>query len=212
MKRKKGLIFDLDGTLVDSMGHLTSLAARIMEKHFGLRVAEASKLYQKTSGLPFFEQLHFIYPLETEKNKTASEEFEEEKRKTYFEEKPYPDTLETLEWLKAKGYKIAISSNSDDELVQVLAKKLGLVFDWASGYRSQFPKGKPHFDAIIKAWKTPPSELIFIGDSLKDGEKAADTTIDFIGKTGTFLHSDFKKNFPQAPIIKDLQDLKRILG
>lgn len=192
------------------MERLTEIASKVMAKYFGISKEDGKRLYQATSGLPFSEQLQTLYPNLTKKNIKAAKTFEKQKRKSYFQEPLFKDAMETIQYLKEKGYTIVISSNSDHELVEKFVKQLGLPCDLALGCKENFKKGLPHFAYIFNHFKINNKSTVFIGDSIKDGEKAKECDVDFIAKEGLFLASDFKKSFPTAPVISALAELKEI--
>lgn len=210
--KKKALIFDFDGTVVDSMTRLTDVAATVMSRYFSLPIAEAKRLYQLTSGLPFNEQLSTLYPGNPD-NEKAADTFESTKRIHYFEEPLFEDALETLIHLKEKGYFLAVSSSNDQHLVEAFVKQKNLPFDVALGWTSAtFGKGKPHFQYLQKQNAFADSDMVFIGDSLKDAERALDCGIDFIGKTGMFDQKEFLAQFPQITTISALSELKELFS
>lgn len=214
MKRlptKKVICFDFDGTLVDSMERLTRIAEEVMSTFFEISQQEARRLYTETSGLPFPQQLESLYPKESKKRGLAAALFEEKKRANYMEEPAYPDTHSTLDYLRNKKYRIVISSNSEQDLVTRLVEKLDLKPDLAFGFQPPMEKGRPHFQKMMQRFQVSESDLVFVGDSLKDGDRAQENGIDFIGKTGTFLREDFEKRFPGTQVIATLAELKKIL-
>lgn len=207
---KKIIVFDFDGTLVDSMGHLAAIASEVMSAHFEVSPQEAKKLYQQTSGLPFFQQLGVLYPDQQETNTLAAADFERKKRENYFKETSFPDTMETILYLKEKGYTVIISSNSAQELVDRFVAQLNIPCDLALGYKENFSKGLKHFLYIMERWGGSPTEMVFVGDSIKDGEWAFESGIDFIAKAGTFSKKQFEDRFPGIPIISRLAELREM--
>lgn len=210
MTEKRVFIFDFDGTLVNSMERLTRIAQEVMSEHFGITQRKARRLYQLTSGLPFSEQLTTLYPQAGTKKTRAARAFEKKKRESYFLEPPFPDTHETIRYLKEKGYTVVISSNSEQDLVERLVEQLGIPCDMALGFKGNFSKGLPHFLHILAEVGTHPTEMVFIGDSLKDGERAFESGIDFIAIEGMFSRKEFQKRFPGIPIISKLAELKEM--
>ena len=207
---KKALLFDFDGTIVDSMTRLTDVAAEVMSQHFGLTPQEARRLYLLTYGLPFNEQVESLYPAHP-KRRTAVREFESTKRDRYFSEPLFKDAMETLQDLKRKNYFLAVSSSNLQELVEAFVIQKNLPFDVALGWKSaEFGKGAPHFQYVQKEFGFKSEEMIFIGDSLKDAERALSCQIDFIGKAGTFTKKQFLGTYPNVNIISNLTELTKL--
>lgn len=207
--KKKVVVFDFDGTIVDSMESFADIAAEVMPKYLPIDWVTARRRYLETSGLPFFQQLEVIFP-KNPANKKVADEFEKKKLENYFEKPLYGDAADTLEHLRQKGIKIAVSSNNFQELVDRFVGQTGIAFDMVLGFRPDFAKGKDHFDHIIRETGCKAEEVAFVGDSLKDGERAAGSGIDFIGKEGIFSKREFKNQFPDAKVISSLSDLKRM--
>ncbi|OGQ08116.1 MAG: hypothetical protein A3G32_08190 [Deltaproteobacteria bacterium RIFCSPLOWO2_12_FULL_40_28] len=192
MAEKPVLIFDFDGTLVNSMGSFASLAAHLMGDYYGTKLEWAKKQYQLTSGLPFCEQLERIFPKHP-LNFLISLIFEEYKKAFYKTYPFFPDVQEALENLKKNGYRLVVSSNNKESLIrQKLVNHLSF-FDLILGYRTGFSKGPQHFNHIQNQLACNTNEMIFIGDSLHDGAMAKKCNIPFIARIGTFSSSTFKK-------------------
>ncbi len=74
MDKVKLVVFDLDGTLVDTMGSFANHAATLMERHYGLLHETGYSQYMKTSGLPFKQQLEVLFP-RNHKNASVAHQF-----------------------------------------------------------------------------------------------------------------------------------------
>ncbi len=204
---KKLIAFDFDGTLVDSMETFADIAATVMKQIYGTEFQTARQQYIETSGLPFFQQLEQIHPGH-EDNKTASDLFESRKVVGYFDQKPYADVPATLEGLKEKNIMTAVCSNNFQELVDRYIDKNNLKLDFTLGFRDEhFCKGEGHFNYLMNEAGLTKDEILFVGDSLKDAERAFDFGINFVGKTGLFSNNDFTNHNPKTIVINHLSEL-----
>lgn len=210
LKNKKLCVFDFDGTLVRSMEAFADVAAGLIHDGYGLPYAEARARYLETSGLPFVEQLESMYPGDA-RNPQTVEAFEKNKLKDYFTAPFEEGAEETIAYLRYKGIKVAISSNNHQEVLERFLDNADVRFDAVLGYRDNFSKGPKHFQHLSRQLKIAGDLMIFIGDSLKDAEKAKDHGIDFVAKAGTFSKQTFQDTFPGVPVIKSLKDLKTLL-
>lgn len=207
--KTKVVVFDFDGTLVNSMEAFADIAARVMPKYLPIDSKAARQSYLETSGIPFFEQLEVMFPKHPA-NKKAAEEFEKIKLENYFEEPLFDDVKETIEYLKKTGTKVAVSSNNFQELVDKFVGQTGIKFDMVLGFKDNFAKGNDHFAHIEKTLGVNKADITFVGDSIKDGERAGSYGVSFIAKEGTFNKKEFAQSFPKAKVIKNLSDLKKM--
>lgn len=204
----KFVVFDLDGTLVDSMGGFTRLAQEVLSRYFPISFEEAGQAYRRTSGLPFEFQVQELFPGHI-KTKEAVDEFETRK-KTNYDEKPFfPDVRPTLFELRKRGIAFAVSSNNFAENVSRKMQALGIDFDEILGYRPGFFKGKDHFDFLKTKYKLKSPQILFAGDSLHDAKKSFENQISFVARLGTFTLQDFEKSgWPFYPVKGFLEMLK----
>ncbi|MGI0131139.1 MAG: HAD family hydrolase, partial [Thermoplasmata archaeon] len=56
------VVFDLDGTILDDLGLISTVAGDVMQKAFGTPADEARIHYLATTGMPFEAQLAQLYP------------------------------------------------------------------------------------------------------------------------------------------------------
>jgi len=183
-------IFDFDGTVVDSMGHIADVAVEMMTECYDISEKEAREKFVKTSGIPFFRQLEVLFPSDS-RNKEVAQKFEDKKQFYFLDEPLYPDTRLILEHLKNWGYISAVSSSNLQEIIDKYLKQKNVEFDEVLGFRKGFEKGKAHFDFLKEKYALKKSEMLFVGDSLNDARRASEYGIDFIGRIGTFSEEDF---------------------
>lgn len=206
---QKVFVFDFDGTIVDSMSAFADIAAAVMPRRLPINSTAARRLYLETSGIPFFQQLEVLFPGDPA-NKDTAEEFEKAKLEGYFREPLFDDAKDTIDHLRYSGIRTVVSSNNFQNLVDQYLEKNHIQFDMVLGFKENFSKGTDHFKHIEKMWNVDKNSVTYVGDSIKDGERATEYGISFIGKEGTFTRNDFLNSFPNAKVITNLSELKMI--
>ena len=208
----RAVLFDLDGTLIDTMGGFADLAAEIMAARHGLPLAHARARYMETSGIPFRQQLEVIVPAHAE-NDAASDEFEQRKRAVCDAATMTAETVAALEAMRRLGIKLVVSSNSAQHFVDEFAARESFVFDLVLGFdpAASLAKGRPHLDHACARLGIRPEETVFCGDSLKDGVLARECEIAFVGRLGTFTREEFRRWDAHAIVVEDVAALAQLL-
>lgn len=169
----KAVLFDLDGTLVNSLEDLAT-SCNIALEHFGFKTHETEKYkYFVGNGMP--NLIERILPEDKRDSETHKKVFDVfyEHYSQHFADKtvPYEGIPELLGALKKKGLKIAIISNKKHEMTLEVVKKLfGDVFDEVFGKMEGFPI-KPDVRLTFKLMEklgVKPDECVLVGDSGMD--------------------------------------------
>jgi phosphoglycolate phosphatase-like HAD superfamily hydrolase len=202
----KVLLCDLDGTLIDSMPSLATLATEVIEARYGMPRVLARELYLATCGLPFVKQLEEMFPGDP-RNAAASTEFEARKPALCGSIGMSADTQRALEQLRKLGIRIGVSSNNGIENVGAFARNSSFAFDLVLGYGDGSAKGQPHLDAASRAFSVGRQEMLFVGDSLHDGEIAEREGVPFVGLATTFSLERFMLRFPLFPVVRKFSAL-----
>jgi phosphoglycolate phosphatase-like HAD superfamily hydrolase len=202
----RALLCDLDGTLIDSMPTLADLATDVMEATYGTPRLLARELYLATCGLPFVKQLEEIYPGDP-RNAGASDTFEGRKPERCDQIRMPAETRRALERMRSFGVKIAVSSNNGLANVATFARNAAFPFDLVLGFGDGLAKGRPHLDATTRAFGVGRQEMLFVGDSLHDGEIAEREGIPFVGVATTFSPERFSLRFPRVPVLRKFSSL-----
>lgn len=205
----KVLLCDLDGTLIDSMPTLAEIAAEVMDEVYGTPGVLARELYLATCGLPFAAQLEEIYPGDS-RNAGASDTFESRKPARCNTIAMPVETRRALEAMRAAGAKIVVSSNNGVENVQTFARASRFEFDLTLGFGGGLAKGRPHFDATSRFFGIDRQEMLFVGDSLHDGEIAEREGVPFVALSTTFSPERFMLRFPHVPVIRRFSALPEL--
>ena len=167
----KAVLFDLDGTLVNSLFDLGASTNYALEKMgFPTHETEKYKYFVGDGMAKLIERALPESKRDKETIKTTLDIFMEHYRAHYVDETvPYDGILELLD--KLTGVKKAVISNKADEMVIPLTKKLlGDRFDIVCGKREGYPtKPDPTLTLeIIEKLGVAPHECIFVGDSGMD--------------------------------------------
>ncbi|MBD3191487.1 MAG: HAD hydrolase-like protein [Candidatus Heimdallarchaeota archaeon] len=206
----KLITLDFDGTTANTMPTLEQIAVRLMTNHYSLEKAEAVEKYRMTTGLPFEQQIELLFP-EEEQNQTVIAQFEKEKIERIFDLPLFPDAKETINYLQNHNFLVAISSSTFQATIEEYCRLKGLEVDQILGYAKGFEKGKDHFDFLMKKFNLTPEEIIYVGDSLKDCERAQGSNILFIAKIGMFSKEQFDSISESKLAIYSLSELKDLV-
>lgn len=211
MKGIRVLVLDFDGTVADTMTYLTELAAGLLVARYGMDREEARRAYVDTTGLPFVQQMEILYPGD-DRNAETVRLFESDKRESMGRFDLFPDVGSTVAALRGAGIKVCVSSGNFADLILDFMAPRDLEVDLVMGFRPGFEKGRDHFEYAMREFGSDPGSTVFVGDSIKDGERAEEAGIGFIGKTGLVTGEEFRARFRQIPVISALGELQHILG
>ena len=194
---KKAVIFDLDGTLLNTLDDLADSTNYALSKFgYPTRTIEGvrqfvgngvAKLIERAipegKNNPNFEKCLAIFKenyAQNMYNKTA----------------PYNGIIEMLSNLKSKGIKIAVVSNKFDLAVKELCKKYFEGFiDFAAGENeAQGIKKKPAPDTVLSVlneFNFAPEDAVYVGDSDVDIMTAKNSKMPCISVTWGFRDKKF---------------------
>jgi len=166
----KLVLFDLDGTIIDTMGHYARIASKLIAETLqSITPKEALERYLETSGRSFRDQLRLIGVPEDKVEELAAR-FEEEKKRLLQSVKPNPLVVERIKRLRRAGLKTALSTNNECSVVERL-DWLSTLFDVILCHDPARGDGKgdPHLRRLLeKGYRR--CEIVFVGDSDYDLE------------------------------------------
>jgi phosphoglycolate phosphatase len=194
MRKYDTVIFDLDGTLLDTLEDLTD-SVNYAIRLYGYPSRTITEM-RDFVGNGIARMLELSIP-----GGTQNPNFEkcvEHFRRHYASNmqsktKPYDGILALLRELAGKEYKMAVVSNKPDPAVKALCRYyFGDLIGAAVGESERISK-KPAPDAVLevlKALESSPDSAIYVGDSEVDARTAKNTRLPFVGVTWGFRGRD----------------------
>lgn len=165
-----GVIFDLDGVLVNSSAlHFQSW--QIVGAERGFTMTEA--LFRETFGMPnpqIFVRL-FGKPLPDEEARALSEHKEAVYRKLAAGRlRPLPGAIALLQALRADGFRLALGSSTPLSNIRVVLRAIGAEeYFHAIVCADDITHGKPHPEVFLKAAErigVPPRRCVVVEDAV----------------------------------------------
>lgn len=183
----KLIIFDLDGTLLDTIDDLAnSVNFALKQYNFPIHPIEA---YRFMVGNGVNKLLERALP-EEHRNADVVSMVKQEFIKHYFAHsdaftKPYQGVSKLLNKLQSDGFQLAIASNKVHVATAELAKRFfpEIKFIKVLGQRDGFPT-KPYpaiLEEIIASAGVSKEKVLYVGDSGVDVATAMNANVDFVG-------------------------------
>ena len=213
----KCLIFDLDGTLLDSLQGILD-AANLSFKEMGFdiqRTYEEGKHFIGAGAIEFAKRAMKGTNIPLDKEREVMERFLVNYQIIQSKQtKPFPGIVEMLKTFQDKGYYLAIASNKPQILLDPIVKQLfpDIKFAATLGQRTNTPeKPNPHIIfEIMNICKVEAKDCLYIGDSEYDYKTAHNAGIDcVIGKYGFGFYDEpwIKKCTYVVESVKELENL-----
>jgi len=191
----KAVIFDLDGTLLDTINDLADSMNSVLEHfNFPIHDTEAYK-YFVGNGMRKLVERAFPETERTEENlKRGHAALLEEYNKRWDNKtRPYDGIPELLDALLEKGIKVAVLSNKAHEFTKLVVEKfLGKwKFDAVLGERNGLVKPDPTGALeIAKQLGVETSECLYLGDTAVDMKTATSAGMHAVGVLWGFRKAD----------------------
>lgn len=212
----KGIIFDLDGTLVNSLEDIADSMNKVLQDLD--YPTHSYDVFQYFIGSGLRNTVTKALP----PSNNSDEQIEicfERMVKGYSESctlktKPYEGIIELLDYLASRNIKLAVFSNKADELTQrITAEIFPDYFNTAVGLSVESLK-KPNPSKaleISKKWGLEPEEIIFIGDSDIDMQTAVNANMFPVGVTWGYRTEEELKTSGAKLVIHNPLELLEIL-
>jgi len=212
---KKLVLFDLDGTLIDTIGDLGEAVNHAM----GLRgyPFHSTEEYKRMVGHGVRNLVRQAMPVENRDDEALVDSCLADFKRYYSDHidvltRPYPGIPELLSGLDRRGIKMAVVSNKFQEGTEHLIQEFfpGISFVSILGNREGFPlKPDPAIvREVLDKSGLEASDAIMVGDSMTDMKTAANGGIDSIAVAWGYRPEG---DFAEYRIVRTVEELSRVL-
>lgn len=191
----KGIIFDLDGTLLDTLQGIAFAMNKVLAEHYDKPPFDVS-MYRQWIGAG---SRNLCSQIGIQRNIADIEQLLTEYTAVYEvamlqHSPPFHGIPDLLEWLQDHSVPIAIQTNKQHDLAIALVAKMfpDIRFIDVVGLSAKYPK-KPAPNAAIAVAKTmalEPSECLFVGDTTIDIKTAIAAQMTSVGVTWGYNDSN----------------------
>ncbi|XZT79647.1 HAD family hydrolase [Acinetobacter baumannii] len=205
LKEYQAIIFDMDGTLVDSFSFFLGALNQLAKKH-----------KFKSVELHEVEQYKHLSPKEIMKEMNVSrwklpwiaKDFIRLMKERDEEIHLFEGMRDHLIELHKRGYTLAIiTSNSKENCQNVLGKELCELFSHIDGGSSIFGKAK-RIKRVLNILDVSKNQAIYVGDQTTDGEAAHEAGIDFAAVGWGYTSAEKLKTIQPKVVLTDLATMK----
>lgn len=216
MRKYKGIIFDLDGTLLDTIEDLTDSVNDVMEfYHFPKHDVQTCKMMV---GNGFRKLITRALPKDKQSDEKFIDEalayFAEAYHKRYLNKTmPYDGILDLIHTLEQKGIKVAINSNKRSDYTNALANKFFETDLMTAVYGERESEGipkKPDPAAALEIadkMQLSVDAVLYVGDSKTDMQTGQNAGMDTIGVAWGFRGADELREHHATYIVETPEDI-----
>ncbi len=216
------VLFDWDGTLINSLDVKVHNAGILFEQVFHLPRASVEAAYRRHSGIPRWQLFNAICqdnglpPLDGKKYGQLSERFSAANRLALCDPQTpglVPQaTRRALERLRQRDETLYVSSAAESAEIRAIAASLGLdkFFKEILGSSPGFGKGQQHVAYVLQKETAARDRVVFVGDEPADIRLGRQAGVRTVAKTGTNPIDILENEKPDA-IINSLDELPGLL-
>ena len=212
---KEVILFDLDGTLVDSATDLyRSMNLSLKALNLPLVTEEQVRVWVGKGTAIFCESVlkHITKQVDPAQHSLLLETF----LRIYNAEpcvdtKPFVGVVEFLDWAKAQNKILVCVTNKPEQPARKIIEQLGLehyFVDIIGGDR--FEQRKPHPKQLlhcVEAYKVNKEQVLMVGDSSNDVEAARRADVDCVVVSYGYNHGENIEDCHPQKIVDDLREL-----
>ena len=222
MPGKRILIFDLDGTLIDTMRDLADLFCEMLSSELDVPDSVSRPIYVELAGKgprPQFEAvLSSIGRLDAALLDGITARYWDAAE--VFQPVAFPETPEVLQQLERDGHTLVVSSGGTTASVERKLRLTGIdgLFRLALGSDDGVPnmrKGPGHFQLVSQALELRDGDLkargVFIGDAVYDMQVAREANLAAVGRV-TDGNAETLRLAGAQHLIRDLREMQPLLA
>lgn len=211
----KAVLFDLDGTLIDSFEGIAK-SAQYALRRFGINEENLENL-RPFVGPPLVESFQKWYGLSEEQAIEATDIYRERYRPIgILECSLYPGVEECIRTLKAEGYQIGMASSKPEEFCRRILEHFGLLdlFDDVVGatFDRRIDTKEEVLNEVFRRWSDiPKDQMCLIGDTMFDLVGAKKIGIDCIAVSYGFGDAEEMLQNGAVAICDRMADLPELI-
>jgi phosphoglycolate phosphatase-like HAD superfamily hydrolase len=215
------LVFDLDGTLLDTMGPLADLFCELMLQRRGVPDSISRPIYVREMGKGPRPQFVEVLKATESLDEALVDELTADYWRACEAHQPelFPETIDVLESLRGQGHTLVVSSGGKPDFVARNTQLTGIdrLFRLLLGTDTSEPdmaKGPGHFRLIRESLGVTDADLrargVFVGDGIYDMQVARDARVLAVGRL-TGDNAGLLLAAGAQHLISDLRELAAIL-
>ena len=219
MERIKAVVFDWDGTVVDTMPIKICNASNIFSEQYDVDSESIAESYRKYSGISRRDLFDLIAKenigrelSKIEFNRLSSE-FTSRNVESYKTNKVFDNNnRKVLVKIREHGFMMFISSSANKDEIEKLAMLLDLkkYFEEILGSTGHFKKGMAHINYIKKKYGLKTTQIMFVGDERADMRLAGRLGVMCVGVVNNKEKNELKDEFGDY-VIQELSSIVELL-
>ena len=227
IKRIRAVLFDWDGTLVNSLDVKIHNAGGLFHQEFGFSSQEVEEAYRRLSGIPRRQLFDAIMqdlgkpPLQEEVFNHLSMKFSELNTRA-LSNPALPGLIPAstpvlLKYLQEKGCFLYVSSSASTTELKEIASALDLAhffLDSGGDIMGSYPgfnKGRDHVAFVCDKHGLTKEGLLFIGDDLSDIRLGHEAGVITIARVGTYSR-EVLKDYNADAVVQTLEEIPALPG